>query len=999
MEDEENSKSALSVPLSKPKGFVELRSSSQSSSSNASMEEQSIGIPVQDVSISSTLPSSSDLAPPASSDLEDALIRVSELTKKYWKAQEVAEKERKARSFLENELQQKHTDLTKERAIREMLEIDQATKNRDLVALQANLKDSQTSSESHLKALSEQYESEKNAYGTKIDDLNTEHSQLSTRLENALSELDKSRQEISKVENVVTEKENKLVISQVESERYREDLKSKENLLEQSASHKDELQKKILMQEAEKKIFSEQLDSANKEIKHIKELLDVSETKLVEKESAVNEAEKLLLQKNEDLNLCQSKFTQQQEKNKIQLKLLEEVNMAKDDFEKKLSDLSSGYSVLVDNFEKNQNELGKAKDEITSLHKYIDEIESGLKEKDKDILLKNDELGQCRTEMDDMRAYHEKSTVILRAECKALEEESKQQISELTDGNKNMKLFLNSLHQKVSDLESESEGFEQILSGKEEEYLNSLSSKDKQITDNELLISKLQKEIECLKQLEEESKGKKKEYNKQLNEMTTSNDAMIANSQKLLDDLRGSEEKMRAKVEEIKLLKTSLLTTEENLQKKDTELVNFRGKICELDMSYQRNVKLLEKAEAEKIENEKKLSKVELDFNSCNDELREVRNELSGIKVTVMEKEVAAANLLEKELRRKNEYLQASQAKLHKAQIENRRLDSMLETVQKKEVELVEKIGNLSSCKMVLLKNIDDLEQKAIDDRMIIASMEAELEAEKFPQESTHVRIMILCERVNDVHKKMIQSISGVLVHRVEDAPIATHVIAGNDHSSLRRTSKLMIALSCTENILHMDWLAHSARAGKLLPCKNYLLLFDKKSEKEQNIVMRETIRNGRACRRSGGLLFGYSIYFCKGVAGKSSPPEHELNLIISSAGGVFLQELSQDCYPENTIIIASDPVTDNQRDEPNVEMVAQEGNGFFTSSWLFQCIMTQELNFQVYTKKSLSTPISNRKDAKYSRSRTGSLSCAISVCSIDSSKSGLTRTSRRTYS
>lgn len=196
----------------------------------------------------------------------------------------------------------------------------------------------------------------------------------------------------------------------------------------------------------------------------------------------------------------------------------------------------------------------------------------------------------------------------------------------------------------------------------------------------------------------------------------------------------------------------------------------------------------------------------------------------------------------------------------------------------------------------------------------------------------------------------MVEVIDGVLVEKVEDAITATHAIAGDGKTALRRTPKLMICLCKTSNILDLKWLTDSAKAKKALNPNDYFLLNDKQAEKSYDFTMSETLENGKSVRSErGGLLGGWSIHFCKGVAGKKAPPENELCLIVAAAGGTMLKTITvkatKNVDAEKIILITSDPATSAQKSDKDVKRLSSLGAKVFTTSWLFHCIITQHLH------------------------------------------------------
>ena len=77
---------------------------------------------------------------------------------------------------------------------------------------------------------------------------------------------------------------------------------------------------------------------------------------------------------------------------------------------------------------------------------------------------------------------------------------------------------------------------------------------------------------------------------------------------------------------------------------------------------------------------------------------------------------------------------------------------------------------------------------------------------------------------------------------------------------------------------------------------------------------MAATIRNGESVRATrGGLLAGFSVRFCKNVAGRKAPSADELFLIVRAAGGAWVPSLvDADTAEEGDV--PSDDVDDRRR-------------------------------------------------------------------------------------
>jgi hypothetical protein len=199
----------------------------------------------------------------------------------------------------------------------------------------------------------------------------------------------------------------------------------------------------------------------------------------------------------------------------------------------------------------------------------------------------------------------------------------------------------------------------------------------------------------------------------------------------------------------------------------------------------------------------------------------------------------------------------------------------------------------------------------------------------------------------------MIERIGGIFLEDIQDAAMATHVIAAegkaetneDDEPSFKRTSKLMIGICCTENVVHLDWLIKSAKGRNVLGVNEFLLLRDRAAEKKYNFNMRDSLRRRKEMRMSETtLLGGWGVYVCHGVANNKAPPENELKLIVEAAGGVWLSKPG-DHQASHTLIITSDPETKKQITSKAVSAPLKQGAKKYPVSWLFDCIMSQKLN------------------------------------------------------
>jgi hypothetical protein len=210
------------------------------------------------------------------------------------------------------------------------------------------------------------------------------------------------------------------------------------------------------------------------------------------------------------------------------------------------------------------------------------------------------------------------------------------------------------------------------------------------------------------------------------------------------------------------------------------------------------------------------------------------------------------------------------------------------------------------------------------------------------------VKIMVLVTMTPKV-RKLIDGLGVTLIEDIDKASSATHVIAGDSDSGIRRTPKLMIALCSTSNILSLEWLVESSKAKTLLNPGKYLLLNDKVGEGRYGISMKRTLASGKERRKEGGLLAGWTILFCHGVAGNQAPSQDELDMVVRAAGGKVLMTwqlpILDRCKAQRTIVITSHPLLAEQISSSEITQVISDGAGLpQTIKWLFDCIMHQKL-------------------------------------------------------
>lgn len=207
------------------------------------------------------------------------------------------------------------------------------------------------------------------------------------------------------------------------------------------------------------------------------------------------------------------------------------------------------------------------------------------------------------------------------------------------------------------------------------------------------------------------------------------------------------------------------------------------------------------------------------------------------------------------------------------------------------------------------------------------------------------IRLIILNVPLTEKRRKMAKTLN---IEIVSDPTMCTHAIVGDADNHIRRTAKLMAVLCVTPNILRSDWLDDCYKHKLIISPSHHTLLNDHLAEKAYSFSMKQTIKEGNERRLSGGLFNGWHIMFCEGVAGNKAPKEADLRLLVTAAGGIWLEAsnvpvpLEED--PSHVIVITSDPATPEQVNDEKARTAAENGAGFFTTSWLFDCFMHQKI-------------------------------------------------------
>ena len=114
-----------------------------------------------------------------------------------------------------------------------------------------------------------------------------------------------------------------------------------------------------------------------------------------------------------------------------------------------------------------------------------------------------------------------------------------------------------------------------------------------------------------------------------------------------------------------------------------------------------------------------------------------------------------------------------------------------------------------------------------------------------------------------------------------------SHVVVATDSTKSMilhpRRHLITLAHGITPNILTDDWLLQSEASGSFLRADSFRIS-----------SLQATIENGIAARSNGnkGILGGYKVVLCSGVAGKDENPSREFfRLLVLSAGGKWISD------------------------------------------------------------------------------------------------------------
>ncbi|XP_062117920.1 uncharacterized protein LOC133831569 [Humulus lupulus] len=174
---------------------------------------------------------------------------------------------------------------------------------------------------------------------------------------------------------------------------------------------------------------------------------------------------------------------------------------------------------------------------------------------------------------------------------------------------------------------------------------------------------------------------------------------------------------------------------------------------------------------------------------------------------------------------------------------------------------------------------------------------------------------------------KVIADLGGVTT---SDGSASTHIITGK----VRKTLNFCTALCSGAWIVSPCWLKESCRQGRFIDEVPYIL-----NDEEYVLKYRTELKSAvlRAKANPGGLLKGYDVCMATHV----EPSAKCLSAIVRSAGANVVSRLSQVKEASETIFVAC------EEDMEETILAAKKGLWTFSSDWLMNCIMRQELDLE----------------------------------------------------
>ncbi|XP_019100564.1 PREDICTED: mediator of DNA damage checkpoint protein 1-like isoform X2 [Camelina sativa] len=175
---------------------------------------------------------------------------------------------------------------------------------------------------------------------------------------------------------------------------------------------------------------------------------------------------------------------------------------------------------------------------------------------------------------------------------------------------------------------------------------------------------------------------------------------------------------------------------------------------------------------------------------------------------------------------------------------------------------------------------------------------------------------------------EVIRKLGGVVTL---DGTMSTHIVTGK----VRKTLNFCTALCSGAWIVSPSWLKESFREGRFANEASHIL-HDEDYQLKYDLDLKSTVLRAKA--RPNSLLKGYDI--C--VGSNIELPIKTSSAIIKSAGGNVISGVKKVKETSKTIYIGC------EEDTVGALFAAKKGIWTFSSEWLMNCVMKQQLELQV---------------------------------------------------
>ncbi|XP_007028599.2 PREDICTED: uncharacterized protein LOC18598836 [Theobroma cacao] len=190
------------------------------------------------------------------------------------------------------------------------------------------------------------------------------------------------------------------------------------------------------------------------------------------------------------------------------------------------------------------------------------------------------------------------------------------------------------------------------------------------------------------------------------------------------------------------------------------------------------------------------------------------------------------------------------------------------------------------------------------------------------------IMLMNIADDTKKTHlTKVIENLGGT---PTSDGRISTHIVTGK----VRKTLNFCTAFCSGAWIVSPSWLKESFTEGKFVDELPYIL-HDEDYVLKYRTELKDSIFRAKA--RPGALLKGYNL--C--IAAHVQPPVTTLSAIIRSAGGNIIRGVDKVKEASKTIFIAC------ADDMEEALSAVKKGIWTFSSEWLMNCVMRQELDLE----------------------------------------------------